>query len=199
LGKGIRYSHVESVLKEYYAKRGGKVLEIGAGGATYKDIFSDYLGTDLPGNPYSQKGDLDVYCDAQYLPFKENTFDMAFTVAALYQIPVTDLVLAEINRILKVDGYFLIFDYNKKTTRRLKATENEGNNCNHVWSPWELKRIINKAGFQAQIITSYINNKADKGIKPIIMRTVPVSISYLIRNLLYEGWNIIAATKKEQV
>ncbi len=187
------------ILKEYYAKRGGKVLEIGAGGATYKDIFRDYLGTDLPGNSYSQKGDLDVYCDAQYLPFKENTFNMAFTVAALFQIQDTDLVLAEINRILKVGGYFLIFDYNKKITRRLKATENEGNNFDHVWSPWELKRIIKKAGFQAQIITSYINNKSGKGIKSIIMRIVPSSISYLIMNLFWEGWNIIAATKKEQV
>jgi hypothetical protein len=100
LGRGTRYPNVERILREHYAQKGGKVLEIAAGGAVYKDIFRDYIGTDLPANPYSQKGDLDVYCDAQHLPFKENIFDMCFIVAALYQIKDTDLVLSEVNGVL---------------------------------------------------------------------------------------------------
>lgn len=196
MGRGIRYPHIESILKEYYSKAGGIVLEVGAGGAVYKDIFCDYIGTDLPVNPYSQKGDLDVYCDARYLPFKENSFDMAFVVAALYQIQDTDSVLSEINRVFKPGSHFLIFDYNKKTTKRLKATENGGNNFDHIWSPWELKRIIQKAGFQTRIIKSWSNVESSKGIKALIIRILPDSILYLIRNLFFEGWNIIVATKK---
>ena len=33
MGRGTRYQHVETILREYNAKKGGKVLEIGAGGA----------------------------------------------------------------------------------------------------------------------------------------------------------------------
>lgn len=195
MGRGTRYPHVASVLKKYY--RDGKVLEIGAGGAAYRDIFRDYIGTDLSTNPYSEKGDLDVYCDAQHLPFKEDTFEFAFVTAALYQIRDTELVLSEINRVLKPGGRFVIFDYSKKTTKRLKATENEGNNFNHVWSSWELKRIIQKAGFQAQIIKSWNKVESSKGIKALIIRKVPVPVLYFVKNLFYEGWNIIVATKKK--
>lgn len=195
MGRGTRYPHVVSILKEYYM--GGKVLEIGAGGAVYKDIFHDYIGTDLPTSPYSEKGDLDIYCDAQYLPFKEDTFEFAFVVAALYQIRDIELVLCEIKRVLQPGSHFLAFDYNKKITKRLKATEGGGNNFDHVWSPWELKRIIRKAGFQAQIIKSWNKVESSKGIKTLIVRTVPVPVLYFVTNLFYEGWNIIAATKKK--
>jgi lipid II:glycine glycyltransferase (peptidoglycan interpeptide bridge formation enzyme) len=195
MGRGIRYPHVASVLKEYYTD--GRVLEIAAGGAVYKDIFPDYVGTDLPTNPYSEKGDLNVYCDAQHLPFKEDTFESAFVIAALYQIQNTELVLSEISRILKPSGHFLVFDYNKKTTKRLKATENGGDNFNHVWSPWELRRIIQKAGFNAQIIKSWNKVESSKGIKTLIVRKVPSSVLYSVTNLFCEGWNIIVATNKK--
>lgn len=192
MGRGARYQHVESILREYYAKTGGKVLEIGAGGAVYKDIFRDYVGTDLSTNAYSEKGDIDVYCDAQYLPFRENTFEMAFIVAALYQIQNVARVSSEINRVLKPEGHFIVFDYNKRTTKRLKATENEGDNFNHVWSPWELKRIIQKAGFHAQIIKSWNwkKDESSKGIKAVIRKALGF---YFITNLFFEGWNIIIA------
>jgi len=112
---GFRYAHVENILKKYNK---GIVLELGAGGVPYKNIFMDYTGTDLPTTPYLGKENLDVFCDAQYLPFKNSFANMVFTVAALYQIPKTSLVLSEVNRILKLNSYFLIFDYNKKCTKR---------------------------------------------------------------------------------
>lgn len=193
MGRGIRYAHVETILRNYYAKRGGKVLEIGAGGAVYKDIFDDYIGTDLPKNPYSEKGDLDVYCDAQYLPFKENSFGMAFAVATLYQIQNTDLVLSEINRVLRADAHFIVFDYNKKTTKRLKATE--GAKSNQVWSPRELKRTIQKAGFHAQIINPWRYAQSGNRIKAMIMKVPGL---WFIAALFFEGWNIILATKTKR-
>ena len=195
MGRGIRYPHIVSVLREFYTD--GKVLEIAAGPTLYKDIFHDYVGTDLTTIHYSEKSDLDVCCDAQHLPFKENAFDFAFIVAALYQIQDTELVLSEINHVLKPGGRFIIFDYNKKTTKRLKAIDYEGNNFNHVWSPWELKRIIQRAGFQAQIIKSWDRVESSQRIKALIVRTVPVPVLYSVTNLFFEGWNIILATKKK--
>lgn len=195
MGKGTRYPHVEMILRNHYAQVGGKVLEMGAGGAVYKDIFYDYIGTDLPTNPYSAKGDLDIYCDAQYLPFQENTFDMAFVVGTLYLIRDIDLVLSEIKRVLKPRGHLLVFDYNKKTLKRIKATGNEGNNFCHVWSPRELKRIIQNAGFYTRIIKSWSKVESSKVIYKALIRILPDSILFLIRNLFFEGWNIVVATK----
>ncbi len=124
---------------------------------------------------------------------------MAFIVAALCLIQDTDLVLSEINRVLKPGSHFLVFDYNKKTTKRFKTLHDEGHKFVHVWSPWELKRIIQKAGFQARLIKSWSKVESSKGIKALIIRIFPASILYLIRNLFFGGWNIIAATKKRQV
>ena len=188
--RGTRYPHVETILREYHAKKAGKVLEIGAGGAVYKNIFQDYVGTDLPTSPYPEKGDLDVYCDAQYLPFKENTFQIAFVVGALYQIQHTDLVLSEIKRVLKPGGHFIAFDYNKKTTKRLRASYF----C-HVWSPWELKRIIQKRDFMPQIVNHW-KYEPSKGIKAVLKKLSYVPGFYFIFTNLFEGWNILVVTKK---
>ena len=193
--RGTRYPHVETILREYHAKKAGKVLEIGAGGAVYKNIFQDYVGTDLPTSPYPEKGDLDVYCDAQYLPFKEDTFEMAFIVAALFQMQNLVMVLSEIKRVLKPGGHFIVFDYNKKRTKRLKATENLGDNFDHVWSPRELRQIIQKAGFHAQIINHW-KYESSKGIKAVLRKLSYVPGFYFISTNLIEGWNVVVATKK---
>ena len=48
MGRGTRYPFIENILRAH-VKPGAKVLEIGAGGAVYKDAFDEYFGTDLPG------------------------------------------------------------------------------------------------------------------------------------------------------
>ncbi len=85
MGKGTRYPHVENLLVQNYT--GGNVLELGAGGAVYKNLFEYYIGTDLPTTTYQEIGDLSVYCDARNLPFESESFDFVFQVASLCLIP----------------------------------------------------------------------------------------------------------------
>ena len=148
MGKGIRYNHVEAILKKYY--HGGSVLEIAAGGCKYKDLFHDYIGTDLPLCVYHEKGGLTLFCDGQYLPFKDNTINFIFIVAALYQIPDTECAINEVCRVLKPHGQFLIFDYNKPLLKRLKKIESADHN--HMWHPWELERRLKQHRFKTDIV-----------------------------------------------
>lgn len=101
--------YIKKLLKKYYD--GGKVLEIAAGRAVYNEIFDDYTATDLPNHPYKDGNKLDAFCDARYLPFPPNTFNYVFIVAALHLIPKPEVVIKNLNFVLKPGGRLLIFDY----------------------------------------------------------------------------------------
>ncbi len=193
MGKGKRYEFVENILKENY-KKGDKVLEIAAGGAVYRDIFHDYIATDLVSTSYAKEGDIDVYCDARDLPFEDDKFDMAFVVAALYQIPDTDRVLREINRVLKAGGIFIIFDYNKKRTQYLKQNESDSINQDHIWSSRQLKKIVQKNGFHARDINHWKYFPTSENLfKDNIVRN---NLMSKIRGVLFKDWNVVFAEKK---
>ena len=193
MGAGKRYSFIENILKEYCDKPGWRVLEIGAGGAVYKDMFMEYIGTDLAGNPYGERGDLVAYCDAQKIPFKGGSFDMAFVVAALYQIPDASDVLDEVRRVLRPGGFFLIFDYNEMTTKRLKRAERGGENQNQVWSPNELKRLATERGFKAVVLNHYRYYPPSGSRMLQCMKRS--RIYHWARNRMREDWNVIVARK----
>ncbi|HAX97185.1 MAG TPA: hypothetical protein DCY35_11820 [Prolixibacteraceae bacterium] len=190
---GTRYPFIESILKEY-TKPGMKVLEIGAGGAVYRDLFTDYVGTDLASTPYAKAGDIAAYCDGQQIPFKSESFDMAFIVAALYQIPDTDKVMSEIHRVLKAGGIFIIFDYNDKRTQYLKEHENDGINQNHVWTQKQLKTLVQKHEFQAIIINHWrYFPSSGNSFKDNLFRN---RISSKLRCNIFKDWNVIIGEKK---
>ena len=192
MGRGTIYPFIENILKAQ-AKPDFTVLEIGAGGAVYKDLFNDYYGTDLASTLYAGKGDIAAYCDGQVLPFKDGAFDLMFTVATLYQIPDTKKVMKEAYRTLGKGGMFIIFDYNKKQTRYLKEKENDGDNHDHVWSPRELKMIAEENGFQAHIINhwKYFPSSGNR-FKVGLFRN---GVVFAVRNKLFKDWNVILARK----
>jgi SAM-dependent methyltransferase len=193
MGLGKRYPFIENILRENIKIRDSRVLEIGAGGAVYRDMFPDYIGTDLAGNPYAKPGDLDVYCDAQKIPFKAGSFDIAFVVAALYQIPDAEGVLDEIRRVLKPDGVFLIFDYNKGMTKRLKQAEREADNQNHVWSANDLRMLAFKHGYKAEILNHFLYFPPSSSL--LKERIKRARIYHWANDRMREGWNVILARK----
>ncbi len=196
MGRGTRYPFVENILKTHVMPD-FRVLEIGAGGAVYKDLFKDYVGTDLASTPYAEAGDIAVYCDGQQIPFKNESFDVAFIVAALFQIPETGKVITEIHRVLKGGGIFIIFDYNKKRTQYLKQNENDGINQDHIWSPQQLKKIVQKYGFQAIIINhwKYFPSSGSLLKDKLVRNNIIIS---RMRGSLFKDWNVIIARKMDE-
>jgi SAM-dependent methyltransferase len=147
MGTGTRYPHIEAQIKKHYS--GGSALELGAGGAVYKDLFEEYTGTDLSSTPYQAPGDISVYCDARELPFSNQSFDFAFQVASLCLIPKAENVLSEVYRVLKPGGKFLIFDYSLKTTNRLATLHKKQGENVHVnhWTRRQMELLLRDAGF----------------------------------------------------
>lgn len=148
MGEGARYQHVVEILKRNY--RGGSVLEIGAGGAVYRDLFDSYTGLDLPSTPYAGGGDIGVFGDGGNLPFKPESFDLIFMVATLYLVtPDPMQVCQEVWMSLKTNGRLLVFDYTEGV--KIKAQINnlaKGQKRKfHFWSGKELKRLLAQTGF----------------------------------------------------
>ena len=60
--------------------------------------------------------------DATTLPFENQELDMVLSMFVLHHIGSWDKTLTEINRVLKLNGYFIFYDlaYSRFTTRLLK-------------------------------------------------------------------------------
>jgi len=97
----------------------GKILDIGCADATLTARIADYL-------PKAQVTGLDLYkksidyaikrhpevnfvvADARQIPFKDNAFDLITCIETLEHIPDNSRVIAEIHRVLKRGGNFII-------------------------------------------------------------------------------------------
>ncbi|MBT4192079.1 MAG: class I SAM-dependent methyltransferase [Candidatus Diapherotrites archaeon] len=85
--------------------KGSKVLEIGSGPITYRNLFPDceFIGTDLI------KGkNVDVVADVRKLPFKKNEFDYVLCFSVLEHVFETEKALSEMHRCLKKNGTLIV-------------------------------------------------------------------------------------------
>ncbi|MDO8873699.1 MAG: class I SAM-dependent methyltransferase [Methanoregula sp.] len=190
MGRGIRFALIERILKKKY--RGGSVLEIAAGGCLYRDLFEDYVSTDLPASSYYDSGDICVFCDGQVLPFKENSFDFVFMIAALYQIKTPELLIKEVSRVLKPRGQFIVFDYNKPRLIRVKNVEHGV--VNHIWHPWELETLLKKYPFRTTFLL--LEDYSFTYLGKVLSIIYKIPGAYCISNIFFEGWSIVHAEKR---
>jgi ubiquinone/menaquinone biosynthesis C-methylase UbiE len=111
------------------------VLEIGCGvGITAAHLHNKYnmsiIGTDvdpeqimLAKNHHKESKQLKfMELDATTLPFENQEFDMVLSMFVLHHIGSWDKTLTEINRVLKLNEYFIFYDlaYSRFTARLLK-------------------------------------------------------------------------------
>lgn len=80
------------------------VLDVGCGCGVYKDLFNNRLGCDL----YPVKGSVDIVCDAQQLPFRDQTFDDVVCTEVLEHVLNPRLMINEVSRVLKSGGSFFL-------------------------------------------------------------------------------------------
>ena len=174
---------------EYYLTKfveiGDAILEIGCGMGQYRmSTQGFYVGLDVTNEPYGDIGPrvVDAVASGTDIPARAESFDFAFSVAALYQMTNPRRVLAECYRILKPGGRVLLFDYNRRTQKRLEVSEGHKRPC---WTQWELKGLLQEAGFtECQLLlplcrdVNYVHRKIR-----------------LLQNELLGHWVIVTGTK----
>ena len=144
----------DNFIAEYLEKGSGQkqiILDLGCGpGRFRKSVRGYYIGLDITAEDYSEgrRRMVDTIGSARFLPFKENAFDLIFTVASFYLFPGPVLCLKDIYRCLKPGGRFVCFDYTRKTLERFVRPYYETNvSCHSVWTGRQLGRLFRVAGF----------------------------------------------------
>lgn len=86
-----------------------RILEIGCGDGFQSSLLRKYsnyvVSTDLT---TERTLNLDIVCDAEYLPFKNGSFDIVYSSNVLEHIRDRDMGLSEMKRVLSDDGFGII-------------------------------------------------------------------------------------------
>lgn len=125
----------------------GKLLDIGCGKMPYKEFIlknskvKKYVGLDIEtAIIYDQTVKPDYTWDGQVMPFIDNSFDCAFGTEVLEHCPNPEVVLKEVNRILKPGGIFFF-------TVPFLWNLHEAPNDEYRYTPFALKRHLENSGF----------------------------------------------------
>ena len=89
------------IIREEIKEKNKVALNLGSGNS---DLGQDLLNVDLL--PYDN---VDIICDIENIPFKDNSVDYIINIAVLEHVPNPQKVIAEIHRILKPGGKIYCF------------------------------------------------------------------------------------------
>ena len=162
-----------------------RILDVGCGPARYRHkVAGDYIGLDLTDAPYAanQLRQVDVVATATELPFQAGSFDLVFSISSFYQFPDPDKALAEFHRVLQPNGRVLLFDYNRRTQRRLQLGERAPRPC---WTQWQLRDRIGQTGFKSCELLAPVarpHSKLEYGLR-------------LLHQELFGTWAIVTGIK----
>lgn len=114
-----------------------RILDLGCGNKPYFPLFQDwameYVGIDLSVG--------DIYGVGEYLPFKNESFDLVISTQMLEHVDNPDAVVSEIHRVLAPGGILILSTHGIWT--------NHGDNWR--WTDSGLKKLFS-SHFQVQII-----------------------------------------------
>lgn len=101
---------LRAVYHDYYQRilvhiKPGITLEIGGGTGNLKNYLSAVTSTDILSMPW-----LDAACDAQSLPFKDNSFDNIVAIDVLHHIERPVRFFEEAQRVLKEGGKIILLE-----------------------------------------------------------------------------------------
>lgn len=86
----------------------GKLLDFGCGRKPYKNLFSkvdSYIGVDIEVSGHAhQESEIDFFYDGKKIPFENDYFDSLFCGEVIEHLFEPELILKELNRVLKPNG-----------------------------------------------------------------------------------------------
>ncbi|MFB3389175.1 class I SAM-dependent methyltransferase [Flavobacterium sp. LAR06] len=142
----IRTSILDS-LKTVLPRLTANLLDIGCGKMPYKNYIlknstvSNYVGLDIEGALiYDSVVKPDYTWDGKTMPFSDNTFDCAFGTEVLEHCPNPEIVLKEVNRVLKKEGIFFF-------TVPFLWNLHEVPHDEYRYTPFSLERHLKNSGF----------------------------------------------------
>lgn len=101
---------LRAIYHDYYrrmtqAAKPGVSLEIGGGTGNFKEFFPEVISSDIVPMPW-----LDSVCDAQKLPFKDQSFDNIFGIDILHHIENPVMFFEGALRVLKNGGRIILLE-----------------------------------------------------------------------------------------
>ena len=142
----IRHSIINS-LNNNLGKFNGNLLDIGCGKMPYKNYIlrnssvTKYIGLDIENAlEYHASSKPDFTWDGITMPFENNHFETAFGTEVLEHCPKPDIILSEVNRVLKPGGTFFF-------TVPFLWPLHEVPHDEFRYTPFSLKRLLEENGF----------------------------------------------------
>ena len=142
----IRTSIYQSI-KENLSHLRGNLLDIGCGKMPYKDFIlkksnvHKYIGLDIENAlKYDANIKSDFTWDGIKMPFEDGQFETAFGTEVLEHCPRPEIILGEVNRVLKPGGVFFF-------TVPFLWPLHEVPHDEYRYTPFALKRLLEETGF----------------------------------------------------
>ncbi len=126
----------------------GTHIDVGCGRTPYKDMIQEegnidkYIGIDIP-NPFHQsEGEApDMFWDGITLPLEDNSVDSAMLIEVLEHCPKPEIVLKEVNRVLKPNAIVFITVPFLWNLHEIPYDE-------YRYTPFSLRRMIEESNFE---------------------------------------------------
>ncbi len=150
-GDGLPY-HLDLAHAERIAKSpAGRVLEIGCGGGQNRKWIESrghrYVGSDISKTRVfewlQEFGGPDLLCDAHFLPFRNEQFDIVYAAATTEHLACPQRVAQEVYRVLKPGGYFL---------GNVSFLEAWHDHSYFHMSPLGVIELLTRAGFEIEFV-----------------------------------------------
>ena len=188
----------------------GKLLDFGCGSKPYKALFKvdEYIGLDTYNSGHLHKNEnIDVLYDGKKIPFDDNSFDHIFSSEVLEHVFDINVVMTELNRVLKINGKILItipfawgeheqpYDFARYTSFGLKSIleQNGFEIVEHIKTANYIETVF-------QTLTAYLyHSVVPKGLRTILTLTLiaplnilgiflgkvlPIDKSYYLNNII---------------
>lgn len=147
LDRYIIRSSIFNAINENLTLFSGNLLDIGCGKMPYKNYIikesevEKYIGLDIDtALIYDKTITPDYTWDGRVMPFEENCFDCAIGTEVLEHCPEPEIVLKEVNRVLKPGSTFFF-------TVPFLWNLHEVPNDEYRYTPFSLKRHLENSGF----------------------------------------------------